>query len=74
MSDFEILDKYIKEFHLDNDFEKLSYLEKTLYKCHLRDTLSFRLYLTRYRILEFANKIVERMKGEQNEGDSQRDY
>ncbi len=66
MSDFEILDKYIKD--RDSDFYySLSFQEQILYKCQIRDTLSFKLYLARYRILEFANKIVEQMKGEQNE-------
>lgn len=57
MNDFEVLEKYIKEFNLSNELNKLTYPEQVLYKCQLRDTLSFNLYLATYRILEFAKKV-----------------
>lgn len=66
MSDFEILDKYIKDRN-DDFYYSLSFQEQILYKCQIRNTFSFQLYLVTYRILEFANKITEKLKGEQNE-------
>ena len=62
MSDFEILNQYIKERGLDKDMENLSFAEITIFKCCLRDTLSFNLYLARYRALEFFKKIAEQIK------------
>lgn len=65
MNDFEVMDKYIKEYGLDKGLEKLTYLERVLYKCQLRDTLQFSIYLVRFRILEFVNKLVDELKGQQ---------
>lgn len=61
-SDFEIVQVYI----IKNDkqfYDKLSYEEKVLYACQVRNTTSFILYLLRYRILEFCNEFVKFMKG-----------
>ena len=62
MNDFEVLEKYIKEFNLSDELNKLTYPEQILYKIQLRDTLSFSLYLVRYRILELLKKIAETLK------------
>lgn len=60
-SNFEILDIFIDEFGMREELEKLTYSEQTLYKCQLRDTLSFSLYLCRYRILDFFSSIKKRL-------------
>lgn len=61
-NDFEVLHEYIDKY--DKDFFKsLSDHEKILYACEIRDTLSFSLYLLRYRILEFCSFFVDYLKG-----------
>lgn len=60
-SDFEILDIFIDEFGMCEELKKLTYLEQVLYKCQLRNTLSFSLYLCRYRILEFSSSIMKKI-------------
>lgn len=57
-SDMEVLHEYIEEYD-EEFFNSLSYVEKTLFLCQLRDTLSFSLYLLGYRILEFCHIFVE---------------
>lgn len=50
MSDFEILEQYIKKFGLQKELEGLTPQEQLLYKFELRDTLKFNFYLLRTRM------------------------
>ena len=52
MSDFEILEQYIKKFGLQKELEGLTPQEQLLYKFELRDTLKFNFYLLRTRMRE----------------------
>lgn len=61
MIDFEILEKFIKDYKLESDFENLNEFEQCLYKCQLRDTLIFNLYLLKYRIKELFNKAIKEL-------------
>ena len=56
-SDFEILEQWIKEYNIK--IPELSYPEEILYKCELRNSMAFTMYLTRYRILEFCDEFVK---------------
>lgn len=60
-TDMEILHEYVDEYNSDF-YESLSTPEQILYLCQLRDTLPFILYLLRYRILEFASRLVKSMR------------
>lgn len=58
-SDFEILDEYI-ESQGDKEFvQGLEIAEQVMYKCQIRDTLSFKLYLVGRRMSEAADAIIE---------------
>ena len=58
-SDFEILEQYIDVMG-DRDFvNNLSIAEQVLYKCELRNTLSFSCFLMHERFRELGNAIAE---------------
>lgn len=61
MTDFEILEKFIKDYKLESDFENLNEFEQFVYKCQLRDTLIFNVYLLKYRIKELLNKAIKEL-------------
>lgn len=61
-SDFEILEEYL-ELRGDKRFlQNLEIAEQVLYRCQVRDTLDFQLYLLRRRIGETAELIIEVIK------------
>lgn len=62
-SEMEILEKYIDHFDGEREFvEKLTVAEQVLYKCRLRNTISFTFFLAHERISEFVNALFS--KGE----------
>ena len=65
-SEFEIIEEYIDYFNDRNFVNGLSISEQVLYKCVIRDTLSFKFYMLHTRIGEFSNKFINlsKRKGE----------
>lgn len=53
-SDFEILEEYLKLRGHKKFLQSLELAEQVLYKCQIRDTLDFKLYLLGRRIGEAA--------------------
>lgn len=67
MSDFEILEQYIKKFDLQKELEGLTQQEQLLYKFELRDTLKFNFYLLRTRMRELFLALRKRLKISKNQ-------
>ena len=62
-TDMEIVEDYI-DYYKERDFvNKLSIPEEVLYKCQIRDTLSFIFYKLHVRICE----LVRLLKGNKND-------
>lgn len=56
----ELIEKYIDTHDGEREYvEKLTLEEQVLYKCLLRDSLSFTLWATHELICEFANEVIE---------------
>ena len=61
-NEFQIVEDYI-DYMGDRDFvEKLTVEEQVLFKCQIKDTLSFTLFALRERMKEFVNILFS--KGE----------
>lgn len=58
-SKLEIVEKYINYYGEREFVESLTISEQALYKCQVRNTISFSFFLMRERLLEFA-KIITR--------------
>lgn len=57
----ELIEKYIDHYDGEREYvEKLTIEEQVLYKCELRDSLSFTLFSLRELIGEFVNALFER--------------
>lgn len=57
----ELIEKYIDHYDGEREYvEKLTLEEQVLYKCRLRDTLSFTLFAGRELIGEFVSSLFER--------------
>ena len=56
-TDIEILEDYIDYYKERNFVNNLSIPEQILYKCQIRDTLSFILYKLHVRIYEFVRSL-----------------
>lgn len=67
MSDFEVLEQYIKKFDLQKELEGLAPQEQLLYKFELRDTLEFNFYLLRTRMRELFLAFRKRLKISKNQ-------
>lgn len=67
MSDFEILEQYIKKANLQKELEGLTSQEQLLYKFELRDTLKFNFYLLRTRMRELFLALRKRLKISKNQ-------
>ena len=53
MTDTEMLEKYI-DYVGDRDFfEELTMQEQVLYKCQIKETVGFRIYSLKARLIEF---------------------
>lgn len=62
-SEMEIVEKYIDYFDGEREYiEKLPVAEQALYKCRLRNTISFAFFLAHERIVELVNTLFS--KGE----------
>lgn len=58
-SDFEILEQYIDATN-DREFvESLTLAERLLYKCELRNTIQFSVFLMNTRMRELGDAIAE---------------
>jgi hypothetical protein len=58
-SDFEILEQYIDATN-DREFvESLTSVERLLYKCELRNTIQFSVFLMNTRMRELGDAIAE---------------
>ena len=54
-TEWEVIEDYIDYFG-DREFvEKLTFQEQVLFKCQIKDTLSFTLFALRERIKEFVD-------------------
>lgn len=62
MGEYEILEKYIDSMGEKEFIDKLTPAEQVLYKCQLRDTISFKLFYLHEKIIEFAHLLVEFIK------------
>lgn len=60
-SDVEILNEYVDKYEKDF-YERLSMPEQILYKCQVRDTYGFNVYLLKYKITEFCEKFIDSLK------------
>lgn len=69
MSDFEVLEQYIKKFNLQKELEGLTLQEQLLYKFELRDTLKFNFYLLRTRMRELFLALRKRLKISKNQNE-----
>ena len=59
-SEHEVMEEYI-DYIGDREFiETLTLEEQVLFKCQIKDTLSFTLFALRNRIAEFINILFER--------------
>ena len=62
-SEMEIVEKYIDHFDGECEYvEKLPVAEQALYKCRLRNTISFAFFLAHEIIIELVNTLF--VKGE----------
>ena len=67
MSDFEVLEQYIKKFDLQKELETLTWSEQLLCKLLLRDTLEFRFYLLGTRMRELFLVLRKQLKISKNQ-------
>lgn len=56
-SDFEILEQYIDATNDRGFVESLSIVEQVLYKCELRNTIQFSVFLMNTRMRELGDSI-----------------
>lgn len=61
-SDFEILEEYLELRGHKKFLQSLEPLEQVLYKCQIRDTLDFKLYLLGRRMGEAAESITNALE------------
>ena len=59
-TEWQVIEDYI-EYMGDRDFvEKLTFEEQVLYKCQVKDTLSFTIFALRSRIAEFIDILFKK--------------
>lgn len=57
-SELQIIEEYIDYYNEREFVEKLTVPEQALYKCHLRDTISFALFSTHARLKELFSNLT----------------